>query len=72
VSLVGVWVGGVVSEIHKPQVWIERADTERALPVINNYEQHNADRRAAERGEMHFCGNQQHLELPSCVCLHEH
>jgi hypothetical protein len=38
VSQVGVWIGGVVSEIHKPQVWIERANIGRAKPVLDEYE----------------------------------
>ncbi|HEX4607870.1 MAG TPA: DUF2007 domain-containing protein [Urbifossiella sp.] len=51
VSQVGVWLGGPVSEIHKPQVWIERSDIERARPVLTDYDRRNADRRAAERVE---------------------
>jgi Putative prokaryotic signal transducing protein len=51
VSQAGVWLGGTVAEIHKPQVWIERADIERARPVLTDYDQRNAERRAAERGE---------------------
>jgi hypothetical protein len=51
VSQVGVWLGGTVAEIHKPQVWIERADLERARPVLTEYERRNAARRAAERDE---------------------
>ena len=43
ISQVGVWVGGLVPEIHKPQVWVERADVERAGPVLIEFE-----RRAAE------------------------
>ena len=49
VSQVGVWLGGMVAEIHKPQVWIERADIERARPVLTDYERRNAERSAAER-----------------------
>jgi hypothetical protein len=51
VSQVGVWLGGTVAEIHKPQVWIERADIERARPVLTDYERRNAERRVAERVE---------------------
>ena len=51
VSQVGVWLGGTVAEIHKPQVWIERADIERARPVLTDYDRRNAERRAAERGK---------------------
>jgi hypothetical protein len=51
VSQVGVWLGGTISEIHKPQVWIERADINRARPVLTDYERRASERRAAERGE---------------------
>ena len=34
VSQVGAWVGGLMPEIHKPQVWVERADIQRAKPVL--------------------------------------
>jgi hypothetical protein len=39
VSMVGHWIGGLMPEIHKPQVWIERADMERAKPILDAYEQ---------------------------------
>lgn len=38
VSQVGVWLGGLIPEIHKPQVWIERADADRAAPILAAYE----------------------------------
>lgn len=43
VSQVGTWLGGLIPEIHKPQVWIDRADIERAKPILDGFE-----RRAAE------------------------
>jgi hypothetical protein len=48
VSQVGVWLGGLISEIHKPQVWIEREDIDRAKPVLDEYERRSADRRKEE------------------------
>jgi endogenous inhibitor of DNA gyrase (YacG/DUF329 family) len=48
-SLAGLWVGGTMAEIHKPQVWIERADVERARPVLTEYEERAAERRVAAR-----------------------
>ncbi len=48
VSPVGGWVGGLVPEIHKPQVWIDRADIDRAGPVLHAYELQAAARRGAE------------------------
>jgi hypothetical protein len=38
-SLAGIWLGGTIAEIHKPQVWIERADIDRAKPVLDDFEQ---------------------------------
>jgi hypothetical protein len=46
-SLAGLWIGGTMTDIHRPQVWIERADAERARPVLTEYEQRAAERRAA-------------------------
>jgi len=48
VSQVGAWIGGGhIAEIHKPQVWVERADVERAKPVLDAFERRAADLRAA-------------------------
>jgi hypothetical protein len=46
ISQVGTWMFGLIPEIHKPQVWVERADIERAKPILDDYE-----RRAAELRE---------------------
>ncbi len=47
----GAWGwAGALSEMHKPQVWIERADIERAVPVLTDYEKRAAERRAADQG----------------------
>ena len=37
------------AEVHKPQVWIERADIDRATPVLTEYERIAAQRRAADQ-----------------------
>jgi hypothetical protein len=44
-SLVGTWVGGLVPEMHKPQVWVERTDVERATLILQDYEQRAKERR---------------------------
>jgi len=49
VSTAGLWVGGTVSEIHKPQVFIERAEIDRARLVLTEYDRQNANRIAAQR-----------------------
>ena len=47
-SPVGIWMGGMIPEIHKPQVWIERTDSDRAKPILDEYERLIAERRAAD------------------------
>jgi hypothetical protein len=48
VSQIGTWMFGLLPEIHKPQVWIERADIGRAKPVLEEYERQLAKRRDAD------------------------
>jgi hypothetical protein len=45
VSQVGTWMFGLIPEIHKPQVWVERTDIERAKPILEGYERRCAQRR---------------------------
>lgn len=47
-SLVGHWMFGNLPEIHKPQVWINRSDTERVAQLLTEYE-HRKIERDAER-----------------------
>lgn len=65
VSNVGLTLIGPIAEIHKPQVWIERADIERARPVLTDYERRNAERRAAESGQ-HRGGPQIEVVCEEC------
>ena len=53
VSQVGTWLGGLIPEIHKPQVWVDWADIARAKPVLDDFERRAAERRepAAKPGE---------------------
>jgi hypothetical protein len=46
-SVVGTWLGGFIPEIHKPQVWIDRADVDRVRPLLQEYERRQAERRSA-------------------------
>jgi hypothetical protein len=38
-SLAGVWMFGLLPEIHKPQVWIDRSAIDEAKPLLMKYEQ---------------------------------
>lgn len=42
------WTGGSLPGIRTPQVFIERADLERAKPVLDDYERLIAERAAAD------------------------
>ena len=48
-SNVGIWMLGLLPEIHKPQVWVERDDMARAKPVLDQYEREAEGRRQADR-----------------------
>jgi hypothetical protein len=45
---VGVSVYGLNYEINKPQVWTERADIERAKPILEEYERQQSQQRRDE------------------------
>ena len=45
VSQVGVWMLGLLPEIHKPQVWVDRDSVSRALPLVQEYERRQSERR---------------------------
>ncbi len=47
VSLAGFSAFGTLPEIHKPQVWIDESDLERARPLLQAYEKSQAERGAA-------------------------
>jgi hypothetical protein len=42
-SQVGTWALGLIPELHKPQVWVERADIERAKPILDEFERRKAE-----------------------------
>jgi len=42
------WDGGLIPAVQTPQVFIEREDVERAKPILEEYERHIAERKAAE------------------------
>jgi hypothetical protein len=47
VSAVGIWMFGLLPEIHKPQVWVERADMARVKPILDEFEERAHERRQA-------------------------
>jgi hypothetical protein len=42
---------GLIPEIHKPQVWVERADIGRAKPILDEYERRARELRDADEPE---------------------
>jgi len=43
VTQVGTWMLGMVSQIHKPEVWIDGVDRERAQTILAGYERRTAE-----------------------------
>jgi hypothetical protein len=60
-SVVGLWFGGAMPEIHKPQIWVERADLDRAKTVLEEYE-----RRAAAQRDSLAAGEPIVVECEEC------
>jgi putative signal transducing protein len=52
VSMVGLWIGGVLPEIYKPQVWVSRVDLDRAVPIIADYDRRLVERRRAADAQL--------------------
>ncbi len=42
-SLVGMSALGIIPEMHKPQVWVDRADLEKAKPILDEFERRKAE-----------------------------
>jgi hypothetical protein len=50
-SLAGVWMFGVLPEIHKPQVWVSSHDQARAQQILEDYERELAERTQASEDQ---------------------
>jgi hypothetical protein len=48
VSQVGVCVFGLMSELHKPQIWADRSAIELVKPILDDYEQRQRKQRAVD------------------------
>jgi hypothetical protein len=46
-SRAAVWELGLLRNIHKPQVWVDRTDAERARPLLAEYDRQLAQRQQA-------------------------
>ncbi len=42
-SQMGTFAGGTIPEIHKPQVWVDHSNVERAVPILEKFEQRAAE-----------------------------
>jgi hypothetical protein len=38
-SLAGLWIGGTIGQIHKPNVWVDESTVEKAAHLIQDFEQ---------------------------------
>jgi len=51
VSQTGGWLGGLVPELNKTQIWIERVDADRARTILEAYERRSAELNQIEATE---------------------
>jgi uncharacterized paraquat-inducible protein A len=54
ISQVGVWAFGLLPEIHKPQVWVDRENLEQARFLIAEYERRSAVNESSSQNDL-FC-----------------
>jgi hypothetical protein len=47
-SLAGYWAFGILPEIHKPQVWVDRSNIGAVKPLLEKYELDRQQRRLEE------------------------
>ena len=47
-SQVGTWIGGYLPQIHRAEVWVDRADVGRATPLIEDAHRLAAERRRSD------------------------
>jgi hypothetical protein len=68
VSMVGVWAFGHLPEIHKPQVFVDRANADRAREVIEAYDSKAMFAEAAARQQSfcYSCGDAVEYGTPTC------
>ncbi|MBX9679943.1 MAG: zinc ribbon domain-containing protein [Gemmataceae bacterium] len=71
VSQVGTWAFGLLPEIHKPQVWVDRENVEQAHSFIVEYERRSRADESEPRNDRfcYECGEsvEQNVSLcPSC------
>lgn|SRR5262245_31016185 len=48
-SLAGLWFGGTIPSIHTPKVWVDQADSEAAVPVLQEYERKRHEQAKVEQ-----------------------
>jgi hypothetical protein len=50
VSQVGPWILGLIAQVPNPQVWVEKANVERARPILEEYEHRAKELQDPEAG----------------------
>ncbi len=66
VSQVGTWALGLLPEIHKPQVWVEKQDIEHARAVLDQYERRAAELREEADGQETSTGHKVAIVCEDC------
>ena len=51
ISQVGTWMLGLIPEIHKPQIWVERSEIERAKSILEEMERRSSELRDTDPHE---------------------
>ncbi|MBM79881.1 MAG: hypothetical protein CMJ78_04725 [Planctomycetaceae bacterium] len=53
-SAVGIWGGGVISQVFKPNIWVGSSDVDEALELIDHFEHRQRELARANDKVDHF------------------
>lgn len=71
-SMIGAMALGWIPELHKPQVWVDKHNVERAVPIIEKYENRSTNREPDDATDVfcYECGERVEPGAASCPACH--
>lgn len=66
VSQIGVWMFGLLPEIHRPKVYVDRASVAEAKVLVEQYDQDSRDRQERDRQQLAESGGAVEVTCEDC------
>jgi hypothetical protein len=65
-SLAGFWSFGILPEIHKPQVWVDKSNVDAAQPLLVEYERERLRRRSTHLNDQDLAASSIDVVCEEC------